>query len=108
MALSSAAAPASRSVSRPLRSPCDTTGTPAWQCAENAGTTAWYAPCVDVPAERHHMMQHDPTVRGRLEERDVLEVFSPAAPITRRDFFSGRTDQLEHLLDVVAQRGQHT
>src|SRR5207249_9264125 len=53
------------------------------------------------------MMQHDPTVRGRLEERDVLEVFSPAAPITRRDFFSGRTDQLEHLLDVVAQRGQH-
>src|SRR5438094_348692 len=53
------------------------------------------------------MMQHDPTVHGRLEERDVLEVFSPAAPITRRDFFSGRTDQLEHLLDVVAQRGQH-
>jgi len=53
------------------------------------------------------MMQHDPTVGGRLEERDLLDVFSPAAPITRRDFFSGRMDQLEHLLDVVAQRGQH-
>src|SRR5437667_46853 len=53
------------------------------------------------------MMQHYRTVRRRVEERDVLEVFSPAAPITRRDFFSGRTDQLEHLLDVVAQRGQH-
>lgn len=44
-----------------------------------------------------------------LEEREteVVGAFSPAAPVTRRDLFSGRTMQIRALLDVVAGRGEH-
>lgn len=37
----------------------------------------------------------------------VGQVFSPAVPITDRDLFAGRTTQLERLMEVVLQRGQH-
>lgn len=37
----------------------------------------------------------------------VTQLFSPAAPIDRRALFAGRTRQIEDLLEVVYQRGQH-
>ena len=37
----------------------------------------------------------------------VSQVFSPAAPINRRDLFAGRIDQLQRVFDAVATRGQH-
>ncbi len=35
------------------------------------------------------------------------DVFSPAAPINRRDLFAGRLKQLERVFDAVSTRGQH-
>lgn len=37
----------------------------------------------------------------------VARAFSPSSPITTKDLFSGRTTQLNRLIDVAAQRGQH-
>jgi len=37
----------------------------------------------------------------------VGQVFSPAAPITRQDLFAGRHEQMETLIDVAFERGQH-
>ncbi|MFQ5730703.1 MAG: AAA family ATPase [Planctomycetaceae bacterium] len=37
----------------------------------------------------------------------VSEVFSPAAPINRRDLFAGRFEQLRRVFDAVNTRGQH-
>jgi Cdc6-like AAA superfamily ATPase len=37
----------------------------------------------------------------------VSAAFTPAAPITVRDLFAGRLDQLQAVLDVGSQRGQH-
>jgi len=37
----------------------------------------------------------------------VGEVFSPAAPINRRDLFAGRLQQLTKVIDVTNTRGQH-
>lgn len=43
-----------------------------------------------------------PSVHAQMDE-----VFSPAAPITRRDLFTGRRAQMHDLLQAVLQRGQH-
>lgn len=37
----------------------------------------------------------------------VSEAFSPSAPVSRRDLFAGRTQQMEDLVDTVYERGQH-
>ena len=37
----------------------------------------------------------------------VGEIFSPAAPVHRRDLFAGRRRQMETLVDVAFERGQH-
>lgn len=37
----------------------------------------------------------------------VGQVFSPAAPINRQDLFAGRHQQMEELIDVAFERGQH-
>lgn len=37
----------------------------------------------------------------------VDEVFSPSAPVTRRDLFAGRQQQLQDLIHVILQKGQH-
>ena len=37
----------------------------------------------------------------------VAEAFSPSAPVSRRDLFAGRTQQMEDLIDTVYERGQH-
>lgn len=37
----------------------------------------------------------------------VGRAFSPAAPVTSRDLFAGRRDQMARLIEVVNQRGQH-
>lgn len=34
-------------------------------------------------------------------------VFSPAAPINRRDLFAGRIEQLQKVFDAISTRGQH-
>lgn len=38
---------------------------------------------------------------------EVTETFSPGAPVQERDLFAGRADQLQTLIDTVAQRGRH-
>lgn len=38
---------------------------------------------------------------------DIHQTFSPSAPIDRADLFAGRTRQIERLLAVIFQRGQH-
>jgi Cdc6-like AAA superfamily ATPase len=37
----------------------------------------------------------------------IAAAFSPASPVTGRDLFAGRLDQLQDLLDIASQRGQH-
>src|SRR5438477_11741420 len=38
---------------------------------------------------------------------DVIESFSPGAPIDDLNLLAGRLHQIEQLIDVVVQRGQH-
>ena len=47
-----------------------------------------------------------PEVPLELRHR-VDDVFSPAAPVTRRDLFAGRKEQLQDLIHVVLHQGQH-
>lgn len=35
------------------------------------------------------------------------KVFSPIAPIKRKDFFFGRRMQLDHIVDAINETGQH-
>ena len=45
---------------------------------------------------------------SRSQRKAVLaEVFRPAAPISTRDLFAGRHEQVSELLSVVSQPGQH-
>jgi Cdc6-like AAA superfamily ATPase len=37
----------------------------------------------------------------------AADVFTPNAPINRKDLFAGRTTQIQNLLDAIFQRGQH-
>lgn len=37
----------------------------------------------------------------------VRQAFSPATPVTTRDVFAGRRDQLDRLFDIISTRGQH-
>ena len=38
---------------------------------------------------------------------EVLEKFTPSAPVTTRDLFAGRATQLLQCMDVIAERGRH-
>lgn len=38
---------------------------------------------------------------------DVGKVFTPAVPISDRDLFTGRIEQIRRLVDAINQRGQH-
>ncbi|WP_371480019.1 ATP-binding protein [Kitasatospora sp. NBC_00315] len=49
------------------------------------------------------MSESDLYTRRKL----VLRSFSPSAPITNRTLFAGRIDQMNTLMSVVYQRGQH-
>lgn len=49
-------------------------------------------------------MHPDSAAKLRLS---VGQAFTPAAPVARRDLFAGRDQQLETLVDVVFERGQH-
>ena len=49
-------------------------------------------------------MHPDSAAQLRLS---VGQAFSPAAPVSRRDLFAGREEQLEMLVDVVFEMGQH-
>lgn len=49
-----------------------------------------------------------------MDQQEVYErearlsaLFTPSAPITRRDLFSGRKQQLDRVLNAIFQRGQH-
>ena len=42
-----------------------------------------------------------------MRKRTVWKVFTPGAPIDRRDVFAGRLDQLQAVDEVVLQKGQH-
>ncbi len=49
-------------------------------------------------------MESDSAERLRMR---VGQAFSPAAPVGRRDLFAGRTRQLESLVEVAFEKGQH-
>lgn len=38
---------------------------------------------------------------------EVMELFSPGAPIDENELFAGRSDQISQLIEAVLQRGQH-
>lgn len=38
---------------------------------------------------------------------EVVDAFSPGAPVQERDLFSGRSKQIEQLEDAITQRGRH-
>jgi Cdc6-like AAA superfamily ATPase len=42
-----------------------------------------------------------------LPVEKIPDVFTPAAPVRRRDLFAGRQDQIRALSDAIAQPGQH-
>lgn len=42
-----------------------------------------------------------------MRKKALFDVFTPAAPVARREVFSGRQDQLAALEEVTMQRGQH-
>lgn len=45
---------------------------------------------------------------GQRDLRSKIgQVFSPSAPVSRRDLFAGRTQQMEDLVDTVYESGQH-
>lgn len=58
-------------------------------------------------------MNHDNTAPSAPPEAPselryrVDEVFSPSAPVTRRNLFAGRQQQLQDLIQVILQKGQH-
>ena len=54
----------------------------------------------------------DPSMKMEASSAEHLrlrvgQAFSPAAPVARRDLFAGRTKQLESLVDVAFEQGQH-
>ena len=54
----------------------------------------------------------DPSMKMEASSAEHLrlrvgQAFSPAAPVARRDLFAGRTKQLESLVDVAFEKGQH-
>lgn len=57
-----------------------------------------------VQLDHSTKMHPDSAAKLRLS---VGQAFTPAAPVARRDLFAGRVQQLETLVDVVFERGQH-
>lgn len=50
----------------------------------------------------------DPVIEPVRDLRMLVgEAFSPSAPVSRRDLFAGRNQQMEDLVDTVYERGQH-
>jgi Cdc6-like AAA superfamily ATPase len=94
------------------------------QMAEDAGvqgemtSSGWRPVKFGEPAPKVQMESPAPaSVAPTFNERPapvpvdkwirVGQVFSPAAPITRQDLFAGRHEQMETLIDVGFERGQH-
>jgi hypothetical protein len=42
-----------------------------------------------------------------LLRNEIFNVFTPAAPIVTREFFSGRIDQLQAIAETISERGRH-
>ncbi|MGH2806095.1 MAG: AAA family ATPase [Actinomycetota bacterium] len=57
---------------------------------------------IDIDASTK--MEADSAAELRVK---VGQAFTPAAPVARRDLFAGRTEQLEALVDVAFEKGQH-
>lgn len=71
-------------------------------------------PAVTAPAPSPRPVQPReavPPTPSEDPQRDlrmlVGEAFSPSAPVSRRDLFAGRSQQMEDLVDTVYERGQH-
>jgi Cdc6-like AAA superfamily ATPase len=79
------------------------------------------APSASMSYERGHFsdaardisysldMVSKPYPEDDFQRRIVLvnESFSPSTPITTKSLFSGRSNQMTRLLDIITQRGQH-
>jgi hypothetical protein len=48
----------------------------------------------------------DTTDRQSLDF-EAGKVFTPAVPVSERELFSGRIEQLRRVFDAINQRGQH-
>ena len=91
----------------------------AWAApAARVQTTAVDTPPLDPEPElpaivtKVSEVQLDPSTKMHPESAAKLrssvgQAFTPAAPVSRRDLFAGREEQLETLVDVVFERGQH-
>lgn len=61
-------------------------------------------PPTDLPSQASAAFHDEP---GRDLRMHVGEIFSPSAPVSSRDLFAGRAQQMEDLIDTVYERGQH-
>lgn len=52
-------------------------------------------------------MSNDETDRFENALLQVGQVFTPGSPVSERDLFSGRLNQLQNVIDTVTQRGYH-
>jgi Cdc6-like AAA superfamily ATPase len=63
---------------------------------------------IDVDADDIDESAESDNEQRFLERRAAIRAsFSPAAPISRRELFAGRTAQLKDLIDVAYEAGQH-
>lgn len=60
-----------------------------------------------IPEKRPEWAPVDPAVDRSDVRAKIGQVFSPSAPVSRRDLFAGRTQQMEDLVNTVYERGQH-
>src|SRR6185437_3982523 len=61
---------------------------------------------MELHAAEGQQMSVQKLSRIELIER-ISKVFSPAAPINRRELFAGRLTQLERVFEATSSRGQH-
>lgn len=71
---------------------------------QGAALDPYAPPPVIAPEEAIERAHEEPARDLRML---VGEVFSPSAPVSRRDLFAGRAQQMEDLVDTIYERGQH-
>ena len=47
------------------------------------------------------------TAQREMLDFEAGKVFTPAVPVSERELFSGRIDQLRRVFDAINQHGQH-
>lgn len=51
--------------------------------------------------------ENDPRVQRLQMRARIRQAFSPATPVTTKEIFAGRVDQLDRIFDIISTPGQH-